>query len=73
MKAASFFAYAFYMYLLVGALFAFLYVVRVIDRLDQAARGVSWKVRVLLWPGSLLLWPVLLRKWWLARFKSAAT
>ena len=73
MEAVQFLVLAFYLYLLVGAAFATYYVLRAIDRLDEAARGVSWKVRALLWPGSLLLWPVLLRKWWLARPKPTTT
>lgn len=52
----------FYGYMALGALFAIYFVWHGAARLDEAARGISWKTRVLFFPGATALWPVLLRK-----------
>ena len=49
-------------YLLVGVLFAFYFVIKGVAVVDEdAARGSFW-LKVLLFPGSVLLWPVLIAK-----------
>ena len=53
----------FYLYLLIGAVFAAFFLWRGAALLDDTAQGLSWKMRALLFPGSMVLWPVLLRKW----------
>lgn len=63
METIRFFVHLFYLYLLAGILFAAFFLWRGIDRLDEAARGISWKTRLLFFPGCVALWPVLWRKW----------
>lgn len=63
METIRFFVNALYLYLLAGVVFASLFLWRGAAALDEAARGISWKTRVLLFPGSAALWPVLLKKW----------
>ena len=64
MKTIEWFVDAFYLYLLVGVIFAAFFLWSGAARLDEAARGISWKTRAFLLPGSVALWPVLLFKWW---------
>ena len=63
MEAVEIIVNVFYLYLLVGVIFAVLFLWRGVALLDDAAKGISWTTRALLFPGSLALWPVLLRKW----------
>jgi len=53
----------FYLYLLAGVVFAALFLWRGIDKIDDAARVISWKTRALFFPGIVAFWPVLLKKW----------
>ena len=46
-------------YLAVGLVFAILFVVRWVGRVDPAAQEGTWGFRVLIVPGSMLLWPLL--------------
>lgn len=69
METIKFLVNVFYLYLLAGAVFATLFLWRGAAALDEAAKGITWKTRVLLFPGSAALWPVLLRKW----LKAAST
>ncbi len=50
-------------YLGVGAVFAAAFVAVGIGRVDPAARGAPWRVRLLLAPGSAALWPALAARW----------
>ena len=63
MEAVAIIVNAFYLYLLVGAIFAVLFLWKGVAVLDDAAQGISWKTKALFFPGSLALWPVLLQKW----------
>jgi len=63
METIKFFVYAFYLYLLAGAVFAVLFVWRGAAAIDEMAKGISWKTRALLFPASVALWPALLYKW----------
>ena len=49
-------------YALAGLLFAIAFVSALLPRYDSAARGTSFKFRLLALPGALLLWPLLLTK-----------
>lgn len=49
-------------YLGAGALFAFYFVLRGVDRLDAASRGAGFLFRVFLFPGAAALWPLLLMR-----------
>ena len=51
------------LYLLIGLLFAVVFVTTGIERVDATARGASAGFRLLILPGVVALWPVLLRKW----------
>jgi hypothetical protein len=50
-------------YLIVGVLFAVVFVTRLIVRLDKAAVGAPWSFRLLIFPGCVVLWPILLNKY----------
>lgn len=50
-------------YLLIGVLFAAVFVIAGASRIDPAAVGAGVRFRVLLLPGSAMLWPVLAYKW----------
>jgi hypothetical protein len=50
-------------YLAIGAVFAFAFVARGVERVDDAARASGWGFRLLLLPGSAVLWPWLARRW----------
>ncbi len=62
MLIAKIFIYAFYLYLLIGLLFAIWFAFRSVSRVDAGMKEANWKVRLLLLPGSMAFWPVLLRK-----------
>lgn len=53
----------FLLYFLLGFLFAIAFVIKGVQKTDPAAKGTSWKFRLLILPGSMALWPVLLKKW----------
>lgn len=63
MKTIEFLVNLFYLYLFFGVVFAAMFLWRGAAKIDEAARGISWKTRALLFPGSVALWPVLWRKW----------
>jgi hypothetical protein len=48
------------LYILLGSLFAVVFVFRIAPRLDPAARDGSWGFRLILVPASVALWPALL-------------
>jgi len=50
-------------YVAFGALFATAFVTLGLGRIDEAARGATRGVRLILIPGSVALWPILLQKW----------
>ena len=50
-------------YLLLGFLFAILFLSKGITKVDEAAIDSSWGFRLLILPGTICFWPVLLRKW----------
>ena len=51
------------MYLAVGVLFALVFVVALIEKVDPGAVGSPWTFRVIIFPGCVVFWPVLLRKY----------
>jgi hypothetical protein len=46
-----------------GLVFAAAFVTIGIARLDPAARGATWRFRLLILPGAAALWPWLARQW----------
>jgi hypothetical protein len=51
------------LYLGAGFIFAIIFILKGIQKMDPAAHGSSWGFRILIIPGMMLMWPVLLRKW----------
>ena len=47
----------------VGVLFAVVFVVAGVNRIDVVARESTWGFRVMIFPGSVALWPLLLERW----------
>ncbi len=54
-------------YLLVGVLFALVFVIRGAKAIDPAAEEGTLGFRVLIFPGTVALWPALARRWMKAR------
>ncbi len=50
-------------YVIVGSLFAIVFVCVGAARVDSAAAGASWGFRVLILPGVAALWPLLALRW----------
>ena len=50
------------LYAVVGVVFAVIFAVRGVRRLDPVARGSHWAFYVFIVPGAAALWPVLMRK-----------
>jgi hypothetical protein len=55
--------YAFYVYTLLGAIFAIAFVTVGVMRLDPDSRGSGVGFRLLIFPGVVAFWPILLRRW----------
>ena len=55
------------LYVLIGVVFAALFVTVGVSRLDSAAKGGPIGFRIFIFPGSAALWPVMLIKWRHAR------
>ncbi len=51
------------LYLLAGVLFALVFLIRGLEKMDSAAHGSGWGFRLIIIPGTIVLWPVLLKKW----------
>jgi hypothetical protein len=49
-------------YVGVGLVFAVVFVVRWVGRVDHAAAGSDWRFRLMILPGAVALWPLLVRK-----------
>jgi len=46
-------------YLILGMVFAVVFVVSLVGRVDASAQGATWGFRVLIIPGIALLWPLM--------------
>ena len=60
---ATWFVYAFYLYCVLGLLFAVVFVASGVERLDPNAKGSGLAFRLLILPGSAAFWPLLLGRW----------
>lgn len=49
-------------YLMLGGLFAVPFVLYLVNRVDDGARGSTWGFRLMVAPGAALLWPLLLSR-----------
>jgi hypothetical protein len=54
---------AFYLYAVLGVVFALAFVTVGVKRSDPQAYGSSPAFRLLIFPGSVAFWPLLLRRW----------
>jgi len=54
---------AFYLYALLGVVFALAFVTIGVKRIDSQAKGSGAAFRLLIFPGSVAFWPFLLRRW----------
>jgi hypothetical protein len=54
---------AFYLYALLGLVFALAFITIGVQRIDSQANGSSTAFRLLLLLGSAAFWPLLLRRW----------
>ena len=54
---------AFYLYALLGVVFALAFVTVGVKRIDSQANGSGAAFRLLIIPGSVAFWPLLLRRW----------
>lgn len=52
-----------YFYAGAGAIFALVFVIFGLQRIDSQAAGAGWGFRLLVFPGSIAFWPLLLRRW----------
>lgn len=52
------------LYALLGLSFAVAFVAFGVTRIDAAAPGTSWGLRILILPGVVALWPLLAWRWW---------
>ena len=62
-RIAILLVYAFYLYALLGVVFAVAFVTIGVKRIDPQANGSSVAFRLLILPGSVAFWPLLLRRW----------
>jgi uncharacterized membrane protein YphA (DoxX/SURF4 family) len=59
----NFFLTAISVYLIGGIIFAVIFIVKGVDKLDESARGSSIGFRIIIIPGTVIFWPLLLKKW----------
>jgi len=62
-RIGAFAAGAMYAYAIVSVLFAILFVLRGVQRVDHQAQGASIGFRLLIFPGAAAFWPLLLMRW----------
>ncbi|MEZ4886392.1 MAG: hypothetical protein R3E32_16775 [Chitinophagales bacterium] len=60
---ATFFVYLLYVYFGAGFLFALLFLVKGMEKVDASVKGSSWGFRLLMFSGATAFWPLLLQKW----------
>ncbi len=61
--AVSFILFAVMIYLLIGILFVFPFLLKGIEKIDEGAHGSSKGFFIIIIPGIIVFWPVLLSKW----------
>lgn len=62
-RIASLFVGAFYLYALLGLVFALAFITIGVQRIDSQANGSSTGFRLLIFLGSAAFWPLLLHRW----------
>jgi len=58
-------------YAAIGLVFAIVFLIAGITRVDPAATHSRWTFRLLILPGIAAFWPLVLRKWLAARLRHA--
>ena len=53
-----------FVYIGIGVLFAVLFLIYGVERMDAATKGSPIGFRLLIFPGVASLWPLLLLRWW---------
>ena len=61
---AQWIVFSCFAYIVVGVLFAILFLIYGVERIDVAAKGSPMAFRLLIFPGVASLWPFLLLRWW---------
>jgi hypothetical protein len=61
--AATVLVFALYLYSAVGFVFALVFIIKGVQRIDEEAIGAGWGFRLLILPGSVAFWPMLLKRW----------
>ncbi len=49
-------------YLIAGFVFAIVFLLRWIDRVDESVLGASWTFKLIVLPGCIVFWPILFKK-----------
>ena len=62
-RIATYLVSAAYAYVVVGVVFAIVFVWHGVDKVDNQAKGSGWGFRALIFPGCIAFWPPLLRRW----------
>lgn len=57
-------------YLACGFIFAIVFVLKGVDKVDEGAHGSGWGFRLIIIPGVMVFWPILLGKWMKAKPQS---
>lgn len=50
-------------YVVVGFVFALLFLWRGVERVDESVHGTPWTFKLTILPGCIVFWPVLLKKY----------
>ena len=50
-------------YLIAGLLFAIVFLLKGLEKVDEGAHGATWGFKLIIIPGIMALWPFLLKKW----------
>lgn len=50
-------------YLFAGLVFAIPFVLKGVNKIDEAAHGSKWGFRIIIIPGTIVFWPLLLKRW----------
>lgn len=49
------------LYLSLGIIFSFIFLLFLIENVDEGAKGSSWKFKMTVLPGCIVFWPVVMR------------
>ncbi len=49
-------------YIIIGLIFAVFFVSKGATKIDDSAKNINWKLKLMLLPASIAFWPILLKK-----------